>query len=69
MNLKSLFGKAKKTVDDRGGAESVKADAAELKDNAGSDASLTDKARDAAEAIRDPGAPGDGGQAGDPRPN
>jgi len=60
MDLKSLFKKGKKTVDDRGGTESLKADAGELKDVAGGDGSLTDKAQDAAEAIKDPGAPGDG---------
>jgi hypothetical protein len=59
MDLKSLFKKGKKTVDERGGTESLKADAGELKDIAGSNSSLTDKAHDAADAIKDPGAPGD----------
>ncbi|MBK5219599.1 MAG: hypothetical protein JJE35_07425 [Thermoleophilia bacterium] len=57
MDFKSLFKKGKKTVEERGGAESVKADAGELKDIAGSNSSLTDKAQDPAEAIKDPGAP------------
>jgi hypothetical protein len=58
MNLKSLFNKAKKTVDDRGGVESLKEDARELKSVAQGKGSLTDKAKDAAAAIKDPGAPG-----------
>lgn len=60
MDLKSLFKKGKKTVDQRGGAESLKADAGELKEVASGDGSMTDKAKEAAEAIKDPGAPGDG---------
>jgi hypothetical protein len=60
MDLKSLFKRGKKTVDDRGGAESLKADAGELKDVAGGQGSATEKAQDATEAIKDPGAPGEG---------
>jgi hypothetical protein len=59
MNLKSLFNKAKKTVDDRGGVQSLKEDAEELKGVAGGKGSVTDKAKDAAAAIKDPGAPGE----------
>jgi hypothetical protein len=58
MNLKSLFDKAKKTVDDRGGIDALKEDAEELKDVAKGKGSLTDKAKGAAAAIKDPGAPG-----------
>ena len=58
MNFKNLFNRAKKTVDERGGVESLKADAAELKDVATSKGGLADKARGAAEAIKEPGAPG-----------
>lgn len=58
MDFKKLFDKAKKTVDDRGGVESLKADAEELKQVATSKGSLTDKAKGAAAAIKDPGAPG-----------
>jgi hypothetical protein len=58
MDLKSLFNKAKKTVDERGGVESLKADAEELKDVATGSGSIADKAKDAAAAIKDPGAPG-----------
>jgi hypothetical protein len=58
MNLKGLFNKAKRTVDERGGVESLKEDATELKDVAKGEGSLTDKAKGAAAAIKDPGAPG-----------
>ncbi len=58
MDLKKLFNKAKKTVDDRGGVESLKADAQELKDIASGKGSVKDKAKGAAAAIKDPGAPG-----------
>lgn len=64
MNFKSLFDKAKKTVDDRGGVQSLKEDAEELKNVATSKGSLSDKAKGAAAAIKDPGAPGgEGGKA------
>lgn len=58
MDFKKIFDKAKKTVDDRGGVDSLKQDAEELKRIASSKGSLTDKAKDAAGAIKDPGAPG-----------
>jgi len=68
MDLKKLFNKAKKTVDDRGGADSLKADATELKDIATGRGSLGDKAKDAAAAVKDPGAPGGGeGRAAKPQ--
>ncbi|HST68203.1 MAG TPA: hypothetical protein VLI94_00930 [Solirubrobacterales bacterium] len=61
MNLKKLADKAKKTIDDRGGIESLKADAEELKKVAKGKGSLKDKAKQAAQAIKDPGAKaGDG---------
>jgi hypothetical protein len=58
MNLKNLFNKGKKIVDERGGVDSLKEDATELKDIAKGKGSLTDKAKGAAAAIKDPGAPG-----------
>jgi hypothetical protein len=66
MDFKKLLNKAKKTVDDRGGVESLKADAEELKKIASGKGSLSDKAKDAAAAIKDPGARG--GDEGKPRP-
>jgi hypothetical protein len=61
VNLKKLAAKAKQTIDDRGGVESLKADAEELKKVAKGKGSLKDKAKQAAKAIKEPGAkPGDG---------
>jgi len=59
MNLGKLTSAARKLMDKRGGVDSLKEDAMELKDIATSKESLTDKAKDAVEAIKDPGAPGD----------
>ncbi len=50
---------AKKLIDERGGMDALKEDAEELKDIATGEGSLTDKAKDAVEAIKDPGAKGD----------
>jgi len=58
MKLKSLFDKAKKTVDERGGVQSLKEDAEELKALASGKGGLSDKAKGAAAAIKEPGAPG-----------
>ncbi len=61
MNLKKLAATAKKTIDKRGGVDSLKADAEELKKVAKGEGSLKDKAKAAAKAIKQPGAqPGDG---------
>lgn len=61
MNFKKLAAKAKKTIDDRGGMDSLKADAEELKKVAKGQGSLKDKAKQAAKAIKEPGAKaGDG---------
>ena len=58
MELKRLFDKAKKTVDERGGVDSLKQDAEELKDIATSKGSLTDKAKGAAGSDQGPGKAG-----------
>lgn len=55
MDFKKLADKAKKTIDERGGVESLKADAEELKKVALGKGSLTDKAKAAAQAIKEPG--------------
>jgi hypothetical protein len=60
MDFNKLKDKAKSMIDKRGGMESVKEDAGELKDIAASDESATEKGKDAVEAIKDPGAPGEG---------
>jgi hypothetical protein len=55
MDLKSLFNKGKKVVDERGGVDSLKEDAQELAGIAKGKGSLTDKAKEAAEAVKEPG--------------
>jgi hypothetical protein len=55
VDLKNLTDKAKALIDKRGGTESVKEDAEELKDIASSKGSLADKAKAAVAAIKDPG--------------
>ena len=58
MGLRDLLGRAKTTVDDRGGVDSLKEDAEELKGIARGEGSAADKAKKAAAAVRDPGATG-----------
>jgi hypothetical protein len=58
MDLSRLTSRAKELFAKRGGTETAKEDAQELKDIARSDASLGDKAKAGFEAIKDPGAPG-----------
>jgi hypothetical protein len=73
MDFKKLAAKAKETIDERGGMDSLKADAEELKKVAKGEGSLGDKAKRAAKAIKDPGARGPSGEmkpakgAGHPR--
>jgi hypothetical protein len=55
MDLKRLFNKGKKMVDDRGGVDSLKEDAQELAGIAKGKGSLTDKAKGAAAAVKEPG--------------
>ena len=55
MDLGKLTKKAKQVVDDRGGVDSLKGDAEELKDIVGGRGSAMDKAKKAAEALKDPG--------------
>lgn len=59
MDWKKIADKAKNVVDERGGVEALKQDAAELKNIVRGDGSLADKAKEAAAAIKDPGAAGD----------
>jgi hypothetical protein len=59
LNLSDLTTKVKDLLTRRGGTDAAKQDAQELKDVAREDASATDKAKDAAEAVKDPGAPGE----------
>jgi hypothetical protein len=59
VNLKRLTDQAKKLVEKRGGTDALKEDAEELKDIATGKGSLKDKAKGAAKAVKDPGAPGE----------
>ena len=56
MDLKSLQRRAKQMIDRRGGTDSFKADADELKDIAKGPGSVADKAKRAGEAMKEPGA-------------
>ena len=55
MDFKKLADKAKETIDKRGGMDSLKADAQELKKVAQGKGSLSDKAKAAAQALKEPG--------------
>ena len=57
MKLNKLVSKAKQTIDQRGGMDNLKADAQELKEVAKGEGSLKDKAKAAAKALKEPGAP------------
>jgi hypothetical protein len=56
MNWKAMADKAKQTFQQRGGSEAAKGDAEELRDIVRGQGSITDKAKEAAAAIREPGA-------------
>jgi hypothetical protein len=58
VNLKRLTDQAKKVIDKRGGVDSLKEDASELRDIAKGEGSLKDKAKAAGKAVKDPGAKG-----------
>jgi|GEM_PF-1538188 len=55
MDFKKIADKAKDAIDKRGGVDSLKADAEELKKVAKGEGSLTDKAKAAAAALKEPG--------------
>jgi hypothetical protein len=59
MDYSKLAKRARKIVDERGGTKSVVDDLKELKDIAAKDEGLKEKAKDAAAALKDPGAPGE----------
>ena len=59
MDLGKLVDEAKELVEERGGVDSLKADAEELKDIATGDGSVVDKAKAAAEAVKDAGKAGE----------
>jgi hypothetical protein len=59
VDFKKLGDKAKDLIEKRGGTDSLKEDAAELKDIATGKGSMSDKAKAAAEALKEPGAKGE----------
>ncbi|HTE62575.1 MAG TPA: hypothetical protein VK631_19620 [Solirubrobacteraceae bacterium] len=58
MDFKSLQRRAKQLIDRRGGTDSLKADAQELKDIAKGPGTVAEKAKQAGDALKDPGAKG-----------
>lgn len=74
MGIADIFKKAKGTAEDvvekRGGTDALKKDAEELKNIARSKGTMKDKARDAVDALKEPGAPGKepGAPGTDPAP-
>ncbi len=58
MNLGRLANRARQLVDKRGGTDALKKDAEELGDIMKGKGSAGDKAKAAASALKDPGAPG-----------
>jgi hypothetical protein len=67
MDLKKFADKAKQVVDGRGGVDSLKEDAQQLRDIAKGGGSVSDKAKEAVAAIKDPGEGGElAGTAADP---
>ena len=66
MDWKRVADQAKEVIDKRGGPKSLKEDADELRNIAEGPGTLADKAKEAAEALREPGAhrePGVGAEA------
>jgi hypothetical protein len=55
MDFKRISERAKRLIDKRGGTDSLKQDAAELRDIARGPGSVSDKAKAAAGALKDPG--------------
>jgi hypothetical protein len=58
MGLDDVIDKAKDMLGGDRSAEDMKTDAEEVKDTAMSDQSMTDKAKEGYEEVKDPGAPG-----------
>ena len=56
MNWKAMADKAKQTFQQRGGSKAAKEDAEELRNIVQGQGSVADKAKEAAAAIREPGA-------------
>ena len=67
--LSSLTEKAKQLFQKRGGTEAAKEDFQELKDIQAGEGSMSDKAKQAVDALKDPGAQGPDRSAGPDRPD
>ena len=67
VNFSSITEKAKELIGKRGGTDSLKEDAGELKDIATGEGSITDKAKAAVDAVKDPGAEGEEKAADEPK--
>jgi hypothetical protein len=59
MGIDDLVDKGKQEVEDRGGTDALKKDASEVREDVGEQGSATDKAKDVAGDLKDPGAPGE----------
>jgi hypothetical protein len=68
MDFKRLSQQAKRLIDKRGGTKALKEDADELRDIARGEGSVSDKAKAAAEAVKDPGAAGPEARPDEERP-
>lgn len=66
MDFKTIADKAKRMIAQRGGPESVKEDALEVEGILKGEGSATDKAKQAAAAIKEPGAHTEPGASGQP---
>ncbi len=58
MGIEEFEDKAKHEVENRGGTDALKEDATEVKDDVTEEGSVSDKAKDVFEDVKDPGAPG-----------
>ena len=58
MGVEEFEDKAKQEIQDRGGTDALKEDATEVKDDVTEQGSMSDKAKDVVEDVKDPGAPG-----------
>ena len=68
MDFSKLARQAQRAIDKRGGNEALKQDLEELKDIAKGPGSASEKAKRAADALKDPGAKGETEPAAPPAP-
>jgi hypothetical protein len=58
MGADGFEDKVKQEIEDRGGSDALKEDATEVKDDVTEQGSMSKRAKDVAEDVKDPGAPG-----------